>query len=133
MVNTMEKFSNVTFKRPARIGVISALLSGNLDSSLQRFVSAFIFSARITVENKTLIEQRHQHLINCLVDQSFRNRRFVNNSRFWINDMKLLINNVSRFAGAQFLKNSKYVIFKMKFKFLDIRFAAFPLLEFLPC
>ena len=63
----------------------------NFSESADGAVRAFPFLAGVRVGNKRLCEKRRQFPVQCVVQKSVPNARFVNIARFRIGDFEMLI------------------------------------------
>lgn len=65
--------------------------SGKKFQSLDCPVGTFFDSRRIGIIKKASVKDRIQNAVNCLMDNSILDRRFMDNSRFGIANLKLKI------------------------------------------
>ena len=70
-------------------------LAGKFIEPINRFVRAFVDTARIRIVNKTLVENWIQNAVNGVVQNSIAHPGFVNQTSFGIADIKRVIRTVA--------------------------------------
>ena len=91
MIDVCEKLFDVAFEHPYRPSIILRHDADEFSESADGAVRAFPFLAGVRVGNKRLCEKRRQFPVQCVVQKSVPNARFVNIARFRIGDFEMLI------------------------------------------
>ena len=120
MVNIIKIFFNVEFQSKTRCRKIGTNLADILDYPTESFMSAFFITARITIKNKALIKYRLKMTTDGVMKQSVPNACFMDNSRFGVINVKLLITCVFVAEVAKIVMKQKNVFKKIAGKITHI-------------
>ena len=91
MINRVEEFAYIAFKRPDYSGIVSGKFPGKLLEAIMGFVDTLILSGRKRVVNKSSIKNWFQNPENSVVQKPVTRRRLMYIAALWVAYYKVCI------------------------------------------
>jgi len=91
MVNAIKKLFNITLQNPAGFGVVFADYISVFSELIECFVSSFIDAAGVRVGDECVVKEWIEYSVDSTMQQTVTNRRFTDQTRFRVRDMKLCV------------------------------------------
>jgi len=132
VVDTVEKFLNVTFKDETWTSVIGTDFSDSVSKIQHSFVSAFADSARKRCGDESRLKYGIQYFKHCVMKNSVTDGRFVNVSSFRIAYPKRIISAVPVGMAFKFPIELEDMFFKLPLEPCHIRPVSLVRLEHIP-